>query len=140
MYYCKYHSSFHQKLAMGELYPMTSFVTRGYNRVSIFAASVQENKFLLLGFSATASTFQFNEVIIIQGMIINKIMRNIHQIEFNCFSLTIPYQNLLKYSKSPQSINTIQQPYKEHYYHHCEHQNFSIAKRKEITSRSHSKY
>ena len=97
---------------MGGLYPMTSFVTRGYTRVSIFAASVQENKFLLLGFSATASTFQFNEVIIIKGMIINKIMRNIHQIEFNCFSLTIPYQNLLKYSKSPQSINTIQQPYR----------------------------
>ena len=112
MYYCKYHSSFHQKLAMGGLYPMTSFVTGGYTRVSIFAASVQENKFLLLGFSATASTFQFNEVIIIKGMIINKIMRNIHQIEFNCFSLTIPYQTLLKYSKSPQSTNTIQQPYR----------------------------
>ena len=112
MYYCKYYSSFHQKLAMGGLYPMTSFVTRGYTRVSIFAASVQENLFLLLRFSASASTFQFNEVIIRKGMIINKIMRNIHQIEFNCLSLTIPYRNLLKYSKSPQSINTIQQPYR----------------------------
>ena len=75
----KYNSSFHQKLPMGGLCWMTSVVARGNTRGSIFPASVQEHTFLLWGFFATASTSQFNELIIRKGMAINIIIRNNHQ-------------------------------------------------------------
>lgn len=74
----KYNRHFHQKSAMGELCWMTSFVARGVIRGSILAASVQDNYFLPLGFSVTASTFQFSEVIIRKVTVINKIIRNNH--------------------------------------------------------------
>ena len=43
---------------------MTSFVARGNTKGSTFTASVQGNWFVLLGFSATVSTFQLHEVLI----------------------------------------------------------------------------
>lgn len=50
----KYYNRFHQKLAMGGLCQMTSFVARGNIRGSIQVACVQDNQILLLRFSATA--------------------------------------------------------------------------------------
>ena len=106
----KYNSCSHQKLAMVGLCWMTSYVARYNTSGSIFTASVQGDQFLLLGFTATVSTFQFNEVII-GKMVINKIIRN-NQKELNqIFLFTFPYKHLLKDSKSLQSIKTIQQPY-----------------------------
>ena len=60
----KFYSCSHQKLAMVGLCWMTSYVARYNTSGSIFTASVQGDQFLLLGFTATVSTFQFNEVII----------------------------------------------------------------------------
>ena len=72
----KYNSCSHQKLAMGGLCWMTSFVARYNTSGSIFTASVQGDRFLLLGFTAAVSAFQFNEVIVRKRMVINKIIRN----------------------------------------------------------------
>ena len=108
----KYNSCSHQKLAMVGLCWMTSYVARYNTSGSIFTASVQGDQFLLLGFTATVSTFQFNEIIIIRKrMAIKKIIRNNRKGLNQTFLFTFPYKHLLKDSKSLLSIKPIQQPY-----------------------------
>ena len=103
----KYNSCSHQKLAMVGLCWMTSYVARYNTSGSISTASVQGDQFLLLEFTATVSTFQFNEVIIRKRMVMNRIVRNNRKDWIKLFC----NKHLLKDSISLQSIKTIQQPY-----------------------------